>query len=155
MTIVYIFQKPSCRSIFSSASAIRRCAVELTGRNSVSPSTIPRKTDNKKSCICSDAKTLKPITARAPPHRVRPFGSGPLLPLPPRTSFHRQSFRSSRRTRLLQRHAVRDRPEPPSRISLWAENRPYTRCHDKFRCDLSADQSLSPHSESFLRRPLR
>ena len=29
----------------SIASAMRRCAVELTGRNSVSPSTIPNKTD--------------------------------------------------------------------------------------------------------------
>ena len=27
--------------------AIRRCAVELTGRNSVSPSTIPKRTDNR------------------------------------------------------------------------------------------------------------
>src|SRR5207244_8363739 len=117
-------------------------AVELTGRNSVSPSTIPRKTDNKKSCMCCSAQTSKSVTVRAPPHLVRLFGSGPLLPLPQRRSCHRQSFWSWRRPRLLPPHAARDRPEPPSRISLWARNRPCTRCHDRFRCDLSSDQSL-------------
>jgi hypothetical protein len=45
MTIVYIFQKLSCRFKPKSASAIRRCAVELIGRNSVSPSIMPRMTE--------------------------------------------------------------------------------------------------------------
>src|SRR5438477_3218595 len=41
MTIENVFQKGSARSRPSSAWLIRRCAVELTGRNSVSPSTMP------------------------------------------------------------------------------------------------------------------
>ena len=41
MTMLYIFQKPFLRSIWNNASAIRRCAVELTGRNSVRPSMNP------------------------------------------------------------------------------------------------------------------
>ncbi len=45
MTMVYIFQYASSSGIFINASVIRKCAVELTGRNSVSPSTIPRMTD--------------------------------------------------------------------------------------------------------------
>jgi hypothetical protein len=49
ITMVYIFQYPlsSVRfgakpDVCSRASEIRRCAVELTGRNSVRPSTIPK-----------------------------------------------------------------------------------------------------------------
>ena len=45
ITMVYIFQYASSRLIFISASAMRRCAVELTGRNSVSPSTMPKMTE--------------------------------------------------------------------------------------------------------------
>src|SRR5260370_6619099 len=41
---------------------MRRCAVELTGRNSVSPSTTPSKIDNKKSFIIF-ATSLKPGTS--------------------------------------------------------------------------------------------
>src|SRR5690242_14801938 len=41
MTIENVFQNGSARSRPSSASVIRRCAVELTGRNSVKPSTTP------------------------------------------------------------------------------------------------------------------
>ena len=48
MTIVYIFQYEIVQSgIFIRASAMRRCAVELTGKNSVKPSTIPNRTDKK------------------------------------------------------------------------------------------------------------
>ena len=47
MTMLYIFQKPFLRSIWNSASAIRRCAVELTGRNSVSPSMAPSRTERR------------------------------------------------------------------------------------------------------------
>ena len=47
MTMVYIFQKPLSRSMPSSDSAMRRCAVEETGRNSVSPSTMPRITESR------------------------------------------------------------------------------------------------------------
>ena len=45
ITTVYIFQYGLARSTWSNASTSLRCAVELTGRNSVSPSTIPSKTD--------------------------------------------------------------------------------------------------------------
>ena len=55
MTIVYIpvrdIRSTRCRrhadssGIFISASAMRRCAVELTGKNSVKPSTIPKRMD--------------------------------------------------------------------------------------------------------------
>src|SRR5580704_12684333 len=43
----YIFQYPSDRLMCSKASESRKCAVELTGRNSVRPSTMPRITDSK------------------------------------------------------------------------------------------------------------
>ena len=43
MTMVYIFQYASSSGILISASAMRRCAVELTGKNSVKPSTMPNK----------------------------------------------------------------------------------------------------------------
>jgi hypothetical protein len=45
--MVYIFQYGSSSGSFISASVMRRCAVELTGRNSVKPSTIPKRTDKK------------------------------------------------------------------------------------------------------------
>jgi hypothetical protein len=45
MTMVYIFQYASSSGIFISASVMRRCAVELTGKNSVKPSTMPSRTD--------------------------------------------------------------------------------------------------------------
>src|ERR1017187_6743742 len=41
MKIENIFQYPSPRSMCSNASQMRRCAVELTGKNSVRPSTTP------------------------------------------------------------------------------------------------------------------
>ena len=41
MTMENIFQKPSPREMPIKYSQIRKCAVELTGRNSVTPSTIP------------------------------------------------------------------------------------------------------------------
>src|SRR6476646_344446 len=53
MTIVYIFQNPSsricgCPVMFPRmASVMRRWAVELTGKNSVNPSTTPRITDKR------------------------------------------------------------------------------------------------------------
>jgi hypothetical protein len=61
ITMVYMAQKEtSCEQAMSaagqaaefsrmciSASAMRRCAVELTGRNSVRPSTIPNRTDSR------------------------------------------------------------------------------------------------------------
>src|SRR6185312_8375383 len=50
MTMEYIFQKPFCRSMPSRASEMRRCAVELTGRNSVRPSMMPSRTERKLSC---------------------------------------------------------------------------------------------------------
>src|SRR5438067_7330866 len=88
---------------------MRRCPVELTGKNSVRPSTIPSKIDNKKSCITFPLSAFpfsfsrlrfyfsfsasqlfkKPLRLRA-----RPSGSGSLLPLPSRKLFRRQSFRS-------------------------------------------------------------
>src|SRR5262244_1483254 len=49
ITMVYIFQYPLPRSICINASVILRCAVELTGKNSVSPSTIPKTTLNRYS----------------------------------------------------------------------------------------------------------
>ena len=43
MTMVYICPVAGQSSgILMSASAMRRCAVELTGKNSVKPSTIPK-----------------------------------------------------------------------------------------------------------------
>ena len=45
MTMVYIIQYGSLSGIFMIASAMRRCAVELTGKNSVKPSTIPKRMD--------------------------------------------------------------------------------------------------------------
>ena len=47
ITMEYIFQYPSERLMCSNASERRRCAVELTGRNSVRPSTIPRISESK------------------------------------------------------------------------------------------------------------
>src|SRR6185503_1896580 len=47
MTTVYIFQYPLWRSTPSNFSAMRKCAVELTGRNSVSPSMMPRMTERR------------------------------------------------------------------------------------------------------------
>jgi hypothetical protein len=38
-------QAESPSGIFINASAMRKCAVELTGKNSVRPSTMPNKTD--------------------------------------------------------------------------------------------------------------
>src|ERR1700736_1578530 len=49
ITIVYIFQNGSLSERWKRASQIRRCAVELIGKNSVTPSTIPRMTDRRKS----------------------------------------------------------------------------------------------------------
>src|SRR5689334_16365742 len=46
----YIFQNGSSRWICSSASVMRRCAVELTGRNSVRPSTTPNNNESRYSC---------------------------------------------------------------------------------------------------------
>jgi hypothetical protein len=41
ITTENVFQKASASDTPSSASTTRRCAVELTGRNSVRPSTTP------------------------------------------------------------------------------------------------------------------
>src|ERR1700730_1533870 len=49
ITIVYVFQNGSLKERWKRASQIRRCAVELIGKNSVTPSTIPRMTDRRKS----------------------------------------------------------------------------------------------------------
>ncbi len=43
ITMVYIFQYASSSGMCISASVMRRCAVELTGKNSVKPSTMPSK----------------------------------------------------------------------------------------------------------------
>src|SRR6266404_7637263 len=57
---------------------MRRCAVELTGRNSVSPSTIPRKIDKKNSYMgsivngvsASLSQRLHPAFIRSDTHRL-------------------------------------------------------------------------------------
>jgi len=58
MTMVYIFQYASSSGIFMRASVIRKCAVELTGRNSVKPSTMPvgqtANKDSKKPPWCGE-----------------------------------------------------------------------------------------------------
>jgi hypothetical protein len=47
MTMEKVFQYGLARSIPSPACTIRRCAVELTGRNSVKPSTTPSRTASR------------------------------------------------------------------------------------------------------------
>src|SRR5437667_11638514 len=55
MTMVNIFQYGLLRSSPSSASEIRRCAVELTGRNSVTPSMIPSTMDKSTSLTSTNS----------------------------------------------------------------------------------------------------
>src|SRR6266566_4975470 len=97
--------------------------------------------------FCSSLTSLRHerFALTAPPSPVHPFGYAPPLPLGQRISFHPRSSPSSPRARSLRRRAARDRPEQPSRILLSVENRPCTRCRDKFRCDLFGGQSLLPH----------
>src|SRR6266478_8716899 len=55
----------------------------------------------------------------------------------------------------------RRQPSPPCRprarlpLALWVENRPCTRCHDRFQCDLSGGRIPSLQLRSCLQCPAR
>src|SRR6516164_3859724 len=126
----------------SSASQMRKCAVELTGRNSVSPSTTPRKIDSKYSYIAVELLKGYIVTwlqwgrqlylfafhdgsvasfnylLTVPPFPVHRFGYAPLLPPRLQRFCHHRFFPSSPRPEWLPPHAARDRPQSRSRISF-------------------------------------
>src|SRR6266446_2840129 len=143
ITIVYIFQKLSPRLRWNNASTMRRCPVELTGKNSVRPSTIPSKIDNRKSF-------MKPLLLRAHQSECELP-----LPLPSRKPCRRQSFRSWLIAESPRPRAARDRHPPLFQISPSAKNRPCIRCRDKSRCVLFAGRIPLLHSASFLQFPQR
>src|ERR1051326_8943141 len=71
----YIFQNGSSRWMCRSASVMRRCAVELTGRNSVRPSTTPNNKESRYSCKNRPWVTCKKLFAI----RFRGVGGNALL----------------------------------------------------------------------------
>src|ERR1700730_18673283 len=83
--------------------------------------------------------------------RVRPSGSGSLLPLRSRKLFRRQFFRSWPIAGSLRPRAERGRHPPRFQILLSAKNRRCIRCRDKSRCDLFAGRNRGLHSASSLR----
>src|SRR5688572_17599992 len=73
MTMANIFQNSSSSRTPSSPCVSRRCAVELTGRNSVSPSTIPRMIANRYSFTLSPSRQECATEARR--HRGKTRGN--------------------------------------------------------------------------------